>query len=511
MSEAEKPVTPESITYDAAIIAPKYDAAIANRDVNALKQGAKDNIDNPASGVFLRAAKIIERNQSEFQKLVAPIEQKGGPATPEGRMQIVSQFETTADRPQWGTALLKYVMGDKAGAVKQITGGDIKTKITYDNDGNQIEEKFNELGEPLSYYDRNAKRYLNKDEYAQRAGGISSWANTLFGQTEAERRKQNLNTSQQEDAQTNHWFSMTQNHVGLWRQINGVLSQMKTDLPPDLYNKIIETTTSSAGTASSKSKSESIFNQLSEAASKGEGFKLSDTLAAELGARGKILQVKGDRVVSTDGSFNESITNLKNRQSTESMNAEATSNAAKTRESIMTAQKLGLLSKLDDKNGEAAVNKLLYVLDASQKIGKETADAIEKYGRPAFISVPTTSSIIDKQSQMMAQALQGMHNAEQMMVYKNYRDNAMQGYRQANQLPSPGEIAAGYARTNGFKELQGAYANDIGAVLSQSFSKQAQPKEQPKAPAAAKPVAALAQPATVGKAPKRSLSAIAGE
>lgn len=503
MPEIFNPATPESITYDAAIVAPKYDEAVANRDVGALKQAAKDNIDTPASGTFLRAAKIIEKNQSEFQKLVGPIDKKGGPSTPEGRMEIVSQFETTADRPQWGTALLKYVMGDKEGAVKQITGGDIKTKITYDNDGNQIEEKFNELGEPLSYYDRNSKRFITKDEYAQRAGGISSWANTLYGQTEAERRKQNLEVAQKEDAQTNYWFGLTQSHAGLQRQIHGILGEMKSDLPPDLYNKIVESTASSVGMASSKSKSDSVFSQLSEAASKGDGFKISDTLAADLGAKGKVLHVRGDRIVSTDGKFDESITSLKNKQSTESVNAEATNNASKTRESIMEAQRLGMLS-------ETAANKLKYVIDASLRIGKETADAVEKYGKPSFISLPSTSSIVDKQSQMMAQALQGMHNAEQMMVYKNFRDNAMQGYRQANQLPSQGEISSAYARTNGFKELQNSYANDIGAVLSQSFSRQSakpQPTSKPIAvvPSAAKPAT------TIGKPPRRSLSAIAGE
>lgn len=500
MPEENKQVTPESVAFDATVIAPTYDKAVENRDVGALKQAAKDNIDNPASGAFLRAAKIIERNQQEFQNLVAPIDQKGGTATPEGRLQIVSQFETTADRPQWGTALLKYVMGDKAGAVKQITGGDIKTKITYDNDGNQIEEKFNELGEPLSYFDRNNNKFISKEEYAKRAGGISSWANTLYGQTEAKRREQNLATSQKESAQTNHWLAMTQNHFGLARQSMDILNKMKSDLPPELYNKIIESTTSSVGTATSKSKSESILKQLSEAASQGDGFKLSDTLAGELGGRGKILQIKGDRVVSTDGTFNESISSLRNRQSTESMNAEATNNAAKTRDSIMAAVRLG---KLD----ETAANQLLFVIDASQRIGKETADAIEKFGRPSFISPPSTSSIVDKQSQMMAQSLQLMHNAEQMMVYKNYRDKAMQGYQQVNQLPTAGEIDAAYTRTPGFRELQGAYANDIGAVLSQSFSKQQKPEAKP----AAGPVAPKSTPAQGGKPPRRSLSAIAGE
>lgn len=507
MADTNQEITPESVAYDATFVAPKYDEAIANRDIGALKQGAKDNIDNPASGTFLRAAKIIENNQKEFGNLVTPIDKKGGMTTPEGRMEIVTQFQTTADRPQWGTALLKYVMGDKDGAVKQITGGDIKTKITYDNDGNQIEEKFNDLGEPLSYYDRASKRFIDKDEYAKRAGGISSWANTLYGQTEAERRKQNLETTQKEDAQTNHWFALTKGQAATQRQILDILRdpKMKTDVLRDVYNKTIESLTSNMGTASSKSKSEANLSQLNDAVSKGEGFKISDTLAADLGAKGKILHVRGDRVVSTDGSFNESINNLRQKQSSESMNNEATQSANKTMASILEARRNGLL---DDEG----MNKLKFVVEQSQRMGREMADAEQKYGKPSFISLPATSSYVDRQANMMAQMLQNQHNAEQMMVYKNYRDNAMQGYKQANQLPSPGEVAAGYSRTGAFRELQDAYAHDIGNVLSQSFTKQAQPaqtaKPQVKGPAV--PPAKVTG-TTEGKPAKRSLSQIAGD
>lgn len=474
-------VTPESVAFEATFVAPKYDEAIANRDVEALKQGAKDNIDTPASGTFLRAAKIIERNNQEFQKMVAPIDKKGGMATPEGKFEIVSQFESTIDRPQWGTALLKYVMGDKAGAVRQITGGDVKTKITYDNDGNQIEEKFNELGEPLSYYDRGTKRFISKEEYAKRAGGISSWANTLYGQTEAERRKQNLETEQQENAQTNHWFSMTQNHANLYKQNIGYLQQFKKDLPPELYNQIIENVANNAGSASSQSRSKMILDQLTDAASKGNGYKLSDTLSAGLGGkRGQILEIRGDRVVSQDGTFNKSVSELKSQQSSESQNAELTSNLQRTRDSIMQAKTLGQL-------GGADSQKLLAVLDNAQRIGRETQQAIDKYGKPAFISTPSVSNIFDKQGQMIAQGLQGIHNAEQMMVYKNYRDNALQGYRSNNLLPTSGEIASNYTKTGGFRELQDFYADEIGNVLNKSYIKEVPAK--PSAKTSVKPAA----------------------
>lgn len=508
MDENNQIATPEVVSYDATVVAPKYDEAVANRDVASLKQAAKDNIDNEASGVFMKAAGIIERNTKEFANVVAPIEKAGGMATPDGHIAIAKQFETVADRPNWGTALLKYVMGDKDGAVKQITGGDIKTRITYDNNGNQIEEKFNELGEPLSYMDRKTGQMMSKEEYAQRVGGISSWANTLYGMTETERRKQNLNTEQEENASTNHWFALTQNHKNSWKQILGTLQQVKSDISPELYSQIIQNVTSSAGAASSQSRSQMVLSQLTEAANKGNGYKISDTLAAQIGGKGKILNVQGDRIVSTDGSFNKSISDLKSQQSSESQNAEQTKNLASTRESIMTAARL---NQLVDKSGKSVdPQRLLFVLDTAQRIGKETQAAIDKYGKPDFISPPSVSNVFDTQAQMMAQAMQGMHNADQMAIYKGYRDDALQGYRKNNILPTAGEIAAGYTKTGGFKELQDLYAQEIGNVLSKSFAKPEPAKAAPAKPTAKPaPAGGPAVPPAQNKKQLKSLADIA--
>ena len=136
------------------------DDAIDRRDTGALTQIAKDNVGTPASDLAMRMVKTIDTSQKKFNELVSPIDKAGGAGTQDGRVKIAQTFQTVADNPQWGTALLKYVMGDKAGAVKQVTGGDIKTLITYDNAGNQIEEKVNELGEPLSYTDRKTGQQL---------------------------------------------------------------------------------------------------------------------------------------------------------------------------------------------------------------------------------------------------------------------------------------------------------------------------------------------------------------
>lgn len=205
------------------------DAAIENRDVQGLTQIAKDTIGTPASEVALRLAQTIEKGAADFNKLVAPIEKAGGVGTPEGRVQVANTFQTVADNPQWGTALLKYVMGDKMGAVKQVTGGDITKKISYDNSGNQIEETHNALGEALSYFDPKLGRNISKEEYANRVGGISSWENTLKGKTEALTRADSTKLFVKEEEQANNWYQLLQGQKPLLQENYNTLQKFKTD------------------------------------------------------------------------------------------------------------------------------------------------------------------------------------------------------------------------------------------------------------------------------------------
>ena len=61
----------------------KADSAIANRDVPALTQLAKDSIGTPQSGVLVELANKIKTTSDEFNKLVDPINKTGGTNTPE--------------------------------------------------------------------------------------------------------------------------------------------------------------------------------------------------------------------------------------------------------------------------------------------------------------------------------------------------------------------------------------------------------------------------------------------
>lgn len=493
----------EPIPQNPIDVGPRYNEAVANRDVKALTSIAKDTVGTPASEIAINAAKIIKRNTEEFGKMVEPLEKSGGPNTPEGRLKAVELFKTTADNPRWGTALIKYILGDQAGAVKQITGGDVTKKITYTNNGDQIEETVNQLGEALSYLDRKTGRNITKEEYAQRVGGISSWDNTLEGKSQTLLRTKSTEALAKDEESSNHWFGLTQAHKPAWQEIYNTLRQYKTDIPSDLYNKIIRSTASSLGQASSSSRGSQILDQLNKTVTQGENTQVSQELASALGfEKGVNVFVRGKKLVSADGKISKEIGALQQTLSSANVSNEAQNNASMTRDSILEAEKLKQLSP-------EAAQRLKRVIEVSQQIGKETLDAVEKYGKPSFISLPTAANIENKQAQVLAQALQGMHNAEQMGSYIQYRRDALEGYKSANQVPLPGAIAAGYARTPLYQDLRTFFADNIEKVMGERYEPQT--KQPAKASGgAAKPPAAqpgARQPAAAQQALPRGVPA----
>lgn len=442
------------------------DAAIENRDVQGLTQIAKDTIGTPASEVAIRLAQTIEKGAADFNKLVAPIEKAGGVGTPEGRVQVANTFQSVADNPQWGTALLKYVMGDKMGAVKQVTGGDITKKISYDNNGNQIEETHNALGEALSYFDPKLKRNISKEEYADRVGGISSWENTLKGKTEALTRADSTKLFVKEEEQANNWYQLLQGQKPLLQENYNVLQKFKTDLDPKLYNQIVGSVSQSLGQANSKSNSKSALNQLTDALARGESVKVDNNIASSLRLDPKLigttLEVKGNQLVSKDNSFKVDASKLKSLQETDNISSESSKNAAQTMASLAEAERLGKINPI-------AAQQLRRVIENSQQMGRELADATDKYGKPAFISLPTSASFVDKQAQTLAQALTGLQNADQMENYIKYRRNAVEGHTRTNTVPLPGQIGTNYTLQPLAKEIRKFYADEIGKVMNQEF------------------------------------------
>lgn len=454
----------------------REDDALANRDVKQLTNIAKDNIGTPAAEVALGAARGIQNRAVEFGQLVNPIDKAGGTRTPEGRVEIAKQFQTVADRPQWGTALLSYVMGDKKAALLQVTGGNIKTTISYDNAGNQIEEKTNELGEAVSYFDRKEKRSLTKEEYAQRVGGISAWENTLRGKLTQETQKLNNESFQKDEEAANTWHQIFQGQKQFHTENLDFLTKVKTDIPALLYNKIVGSVSQSLGQANASSNGKSVFNQIQDSISNGRSVTVTEKMAGTMGVPKNTvlnLSANGEYLESTDKKHFVNINKLKAQTDTENVNKEATQNASQTMSSIAEAERLGQLTPVQ-------AQKLRRVIENSQTMGREIAVATEKYGKPAFVSLPTSASFVDKQAQVMAQSLQALQNSDQMDSYINYRKEAKRGYEETNTVPAPGEIGTNYLKQKTPQQIRDHYSTLINGVMDAEYTaKNAKPAAKP--------------------------------
>jgi hypothetical protein len=116
------------------------------------------------------------------------------------------------------------------------------------------------------------------------------------------------------------------------------------------------------------------------------------------------------------------------------------------------------------------------------------------------LSLPTSASFVDKQAQMMAQSLQGLHNATQMENYIKYLRYAKDGYDKTNTVPMPGEVGTRFTDQPISKETRRVFSEEINNVMNGEYQARQTKQPQQKAPTqqttqqATKPSAPVAPP-----------------
>ena len=128
----------------------------------------------------------------------------------------------------------------------------------------------------------------------------------------------------------------------------------------------------------------------------------------------------------------------------------------------------------------------------ANEIGSTIAEAVDKHGKPSFISLPTAGSFMDTQAQSMVQLAQHKQNLEQTAAYAEHFKNEANYYDKNKTLPVPGAIGASFTKKPIFNEIRDKWSKEIESILPQEFLARAAKNSAPKiAPAkeAAKPVA----------------------
>lgn len=490
----------------------RYEDAVVKRDPDALLAFARDNVDNDDGAAAVRAANVIKQNREQAQQILVPIAQAGGLQTPEGRVAISNTWKTVKDDPRYKDAFIGMLLGDP-NAYKYITGGQVTTKITYDDLGRQLEEKVNDLGERVKVIDVLSQRELSPEEYASRRGGQSSLANTKARLREMETEKANRDAFNLNEKVTGAYsaaspelFNKNKQRIELLESIPDLTKEQR-EFMFSFANRVI-------GTNQSLSKAAQTLKQFSS--TKDESTR-QQMLKEAQGAAGLFgLKIGGNNQLldADNNSVSQSQLEQLSNQITDTRGFDQ--RFQQTREEIFKSQQYKSLTP-EQKQAFDAVMKL------TGEIERKNTELMKEGKEPAFLITPANVEITDPNAIMVVQSLTGMMNAEAIAAFQAWKKDQLPAYERANKTPSPYELETAFARSDIYKNIQKKYSDKAQEILSRPIKTVAPqgsvealpggintqaPNLPAAAPATAAPAGAKAPPARTPAKPKRQLADI---
>ena len=452
------PIAPptEPVEQKPVSVADKYELAVQARDPIAMMNVARETVGTPISQVAAENAQKLQQSTQTFDSLTKPIDQAGGLQTPEGRLKASDSWKTVKDNPQWGSFLVEHLLGNP-NARLQATGGNVKTTITYDDRGNQLEEHTNELGQRLKVIDVATQKPISPAEYARLGGGRTSLENTLARKAELENQKQNLEQFNKNQKTTGAWGAAAPELNDLYKQKQDMLKQLYGS---GLNNKQLEElasfTTRQLGSSQSISKGFTDLDQyvksrgtnVDEAVAKSAKAAAS-RMGLKLEADGSIKNSKGETVNAS--ALAQLQKNFSESNSSEQNYSQTQADAAKS----MVYKNLGLKEK----------QVFDSILEIDRRIEDKTSRLSNEFGQPSFLVTPSAMGVSDQFARGEVQAIMGRFNSAALQEFQNWKEEQLKNYP-AGQVPSPNQLEQAFVKTPLYKGLKAQYMEEATNVRS---------------------------------------------
>jgi hypothetical protein len=463
-----------SALQDAASIKDAANNALATRDTKGLINVAQQmGVDTPQGNATLKTAQEMQQRSNDFKAIVAPI--TSAKTDGERNIAAANALRNVSQEPLYGQALIAFMMGQKETAFNLATGGALKTTTEYAKDnGNIIQVTVNALGQPQSYLDVEQKRTLTPEEYSKRGGSVSDIDKTFAIKSAEENRVVYNKAFQSDKIAVNKWTEAYAGLVPKLEFLDNFYRKAKTDLAPDDYAKVVGAIANSVGQSSTKSNASTYFNQINDNKSKGQSQKIDAGLAAKLNIPkqfiGAEFNIEGNYLVSKSGTEKFDYGALKQQTDSASLASEATQNSQSTLDSVVTSKKFqDAISGKSPEEKAKLIQQMRTAIQFGNEIGSELNKAVDQYGKPTFISLPTAASFTDTQAQAMTQLAQHKQNAEQIAAYRNHFENNAKHYDETKTLPVPGAIGAAYTSKPIFNEIRDRWSNEIGKIMESEY------------------------------------------
>ena len=446
-------------------------------DLNSLYEDAANSGDatsmysltNRAKGTqyeapIKHAADVMNRNLTAFQETVAPVIKAGGANTPEGRIAASKTVTDFADKPDKMRAFTEMLLGNPLWRV-YASGGNITTKVGYDNQGGQLEVQTNEFGKPVGYIDSATNKPLTKQELAARGGLVPSLDAALGYQTDKALNTFNTDALNKSTEATSAYAAKAPAQKSMYGDFRQTLQNLYgSDLTNDQRNAISEFTSRSSGYSQTTSTGLNALKQkvdnknvtLSASEQKSMGAVLG-ALGMSISADGSIKKANGEAVTKTD--LNQ---------------AQNTLNNSSNLERNFTQNKNDFINNEVFKDLGAKEKQMLsHALDLQTSLEKTQMELTTKHGTLPFLINPKTYEIGDQFTRGQAQALIGEFNSDATAAYSEWRDKKLDVYRKTKTVPRAGELEALFSTSPEMKALKADYAEKNRAILSPPTSERA--------------------------------------
>jgi hypothetical protein len=463
-----------SALQDAASIKDAANTALATRDTKGLINAAQQmGLDTPQGSATLKTAQEMQQRSNEFTKVVAPI--NNAKTDGERNIAAANALRNVNEQPLYGQALIAFMLGQKDKAYELVTGGNLKTTTEYAKDnGAIIKVVVNALGQPQTRFDVEQNRHLTEDEYSKRGGSVLDIDKTFAIKSAEQNRSVYNEAFRNERVAVNKW---TEAYAGLTPKLEFLdkfYKGAKTDLPADEYAKLVGAISNSVGQSSTKANSSTYFNQITDSKNKKEGLKVDAGLAAKLGIPKELIgtefSVEGNSLVSKSNGKSWDYGLLKQQTDSANLSSEATQNSQSTLESIITSKKFqSAIAGKSPAEQARIIQQMRTAIQFGNEVGSELSKTVDQYGKPTFISLPSSASFVDPQSQSMVQLAQHKQNAEQIAAYKNHFDANAKHYDETKTLPVPGAIGAAYTTKPIFNEVRDRWSKEIQTIMEGEY------------------------------------------
>jgi hypothetical protein len=418
--------------------------------------------------------------------------------TAEGRIQIAQVYQTLNNRdeakakgwttiqdsPQVGTALLRFVMGDKIGALNQITGGNVKASTEYDDAGKMLIVNRNELGQIDSIFDPDGKM-ISRQEYAAR-GGSRELENTLARKRQIQMQEENVKTYLK-DTEKNYKAASALTSASTYSREMSDLAKDFTDLDAATQTLLAGFNSNVLNYATSVNNTIQTLNQ----ASSTKGKSLDSGSIKEIENKtGTVLgtvwsHVEGDTFKNGAGET-ASASELASRMSTASSSKNIERTVNQTRDELAKqiriaqtsgapAERITQLAKLDRYFDLAGQREKIY--------------AENKANLPAFAQIPTSlPNITDQASRLKLNAVQGEYASAQVTAFNDWKTKELEKERAVNTnfVPEPGRYEAQWVKQDEFKRLEKEFRDKARVILNE-MPKLAKPVDVKELPSGAVP------------------------